>query len=105
MKHDEEIALRLLLIESGLTDEEVLTKVTDLVSRFAIAAYTAAGLRAFGTDVNPKAPQIGELDFMGEHRGPAFSSPLSYKCKEMMSNGRTTNAFDASSSGHLAGRA
>ena len=40
MKHDEEIALRLLLIESGLTDEEVLTKVTDLVSRFAIAAYT-----------------------------------------------------------------
>ncbi len=40
MKHDEEIALRLLLIESGLTDEEVLTKVTDLVGRFAIAAYT-----------------------------------------------------------------
>ena len=40
MKHDEEIALRPLLIESGLTDEEVLTKVTDLVSRFAIAAYT-----------------------------------------------------------------
>lgn len=40
MKHDEEIALRLLLIESGLTDEEVLTKVTDLVSRFALAAYT-----------------------------------------------------------------
>lgn len=40
MKHDEEIALRLLLIESGLTDEEVLTKVTHLVSRFAIAAYT-----------------------------------------------------------------
>ena len=40
MKHDEEIALRVLLIESGLTDEEVLTKVMDLVSRFAIAAYT-----------------------------------------------------------------
>ena len=40
MKHDEEIALRLLLIESGLTDVEVLTKVMDLVSRFAIAAYT-----------------------------------------------------------------
>lgn len=40
MKHDEEIALRLLLIESGLADEEVLTKVMDLVSRFAIAAYT-----------------------------------------------------------------
>ena len=40
MKHDEEIALRVLLIESGLTDEEVLTKVVDLVSRFATAAYT-----------------------------------------------------------------
>lgn len=40
MKHDEEIALQPLLIESGLTDEEVLTKVTDLVSRFAIAACT-----------------------------------------------------------------
>ena len=40
MKHDEEIALRVLLIESGLTDEEVLTKVMDLVNRFAIAAYT-----------------------------------------------------------------
>ena len=40
MKHDEEIALRVLLIESGLTDEEVLTKVMDLVSRFTIAAYT-----------------------------------------------------------------
>ena len=40
MKHDEEIALRVLLIESGLTDEEVLTKVMDLVSRLAIAAYT-----------------------------------------------------------------
>ena len=40
MKHDEEIALRVLLIESGLADEEVLTKVMDLVSRFAIAAYT-----------------------------------------------------------------
>ena len=39
MKHDEEIALRVLLIESGLTDEEVLTKVVDMVSRFAIAAY------------------------------------------------------------------
>lgn len=36
-----------------------------------VAACTAAGLRAFGTDVNPKAPQIGELDFMGEHRGAA----------------------------------
>ena len=40
MKHDEEIALRVLLVESGLTDEEVLTKVMDLVGRFAIAAYT-----------------------------------------------------------------
>ena len=40
MKHDEEIALRVLLIESGLTGEEVLAKVVDLVSRFAIAAYT-----------------------------------------------------------------
>ena len=40
MKHDEENALRVLLIESGLTDEEVLTKVMDLVGRFAIAAYT-----------------------------------------------------------------
>ena len=40
MKHDEEIALRVLLIESGLADEEVLTKVMDLVSRFALAAYT-----------------------------------------------------------------
>ena len=40
MKHDKKIALRLLLIESELTNKEVLTKVTDLVSRFAIAAYT-----------------------------------------------------------------
>ena len=39
MKHDEEIALRVLLIESGLTGEEVLTKVMGLVGRIAIAAY------------------------------------------------------------------
>lgn len=48
MKHDEEIALRLLLIESGLTDEEVLTKVMDLVNRFAIAAYTDGQEEGFG---------------------------------------------------------
>ena len=48
MKHDEEIALRVLLIESGLTDEEVLAKVVDLVSRFAIAAYTDGQGEGFG---------------------------------------------------------
>lgn len=36
-----------------------------------VDACTAAGLRAFGTDISPEAPHIAELDFLAEHRGAA----------------------------------